>query len=233
VTTTANSIIRRALGHLGIVALGQTVKPGDAADCLIALNTMLDGWAVENLYAYATQTITGTLPANTQTRTIGPTGQLVATPRPVRLEDGCFFSVGGIDYPLDTINEAEFNSIGLKAVSSLGPRWVFYNPTLPNGVLHFHLRAAASVALSLVVQQRISSFASLTQQYTLPPGYERALVFSLAEEVAASYEREVPPTVARNAAMARRNIKRVNVVVPQLDVGGCDGRSHLERFLEG
>lgn len=232
-TTTAASIIRQALGHLGIAAPGQAVSAGDASACLTALNTMLDGWAVENLYAYATQTITGTLPANTQTRTIGPTGQLVATPRPVRLEDGCFFTAGGIDYPIDTINEAEFNSIGLKAVSSLGPRWVEYSPTLPNGVLSFHPRAAQAVTLSLVVQQQISAFASLTQQYTLPPGYKRALEFSLAEEVAASYEREVPPTVARNAAMARRNIKRANFVVPQLDVDGCDGRSHLERFLEG
>jgi hypothetical protein len=232
--TTANSIIRQALGKLGIVAPGEAVDAGDASACLISLNTMLDGWAVESLYAYATTTITGTLPANTQTRTIGPTGQLVATPRPVRLEAGCFFTAGGIDYPIETVTEDEFNSIGLKAVSSLGPRWVFYNPTLANGVLNFHPRAAQAVILSLVVQQRISSFASLTTSYTLPPGYERALVLSLAEEVAADYEREVPPTMARNAALARRNIKRTNFVVPQLDVcGSSDRRSHFERFLEG
>lgn len=231
--TTANSIIKQALGKLGIVAPGETVDPGDASACLASLNLMLDGWRVESLYAYASATITGTLPAGEQTRTIGPTGQLVATPRPVRLEDGCFFTLGGLDYSIDAITEAEFNGIGLKNVGSLGPRWVFYNPTLPNGALNFHPRAAADVVLHLVVQQQIASFASLTANYTLPPGHERALVLSLTEEVAPDYEREVSPTLARNAAMARRNIKRANHRVPQLDVCGGPQRSHLERFLEG
>jgi hypothetical protein len=231
--TTANSIIRQALGKLGIAAPGQVVSPGDAQACLQSLNTMLDAWAVESLYAYATQTITGTLPASTATRTIGPTGQLVATPRPVRLEDGCFFTAGGIDYPITTVTEGEYNGIGLKDVASLGPRWVFYRPTLPNGLLSFFPLAAPAVTLSLVVQQQISAFATLTTNYTLPPGYERALVFSLSEEVAADYEREVPPTVTRNAAAARRLIKRTNHTVPQLDVCGGPVRGRLERFLEG
>jgi hypothetical protein len=232
--TTAAQLIRGALGKLGIVAPGEAVDAGDAAVCLLSLNTMLDGWAVENLYAYATATVTGTLPAGTGSRTIGPTGQLVAAPRPVRLEAGCFFTAGGIDYPIETVTQDEYNSIGLKAIDSLGPRWVFFNATLPNGVLLFHPRPAQAVTLSLVVQQRIAAFANLTTNYNLPPGYERALLYSLAEEVAADYEREVPPTVARTAAMARRAIKRTNNVVPQLDVCGSGmARNHLDRFLEG
>ncbi|MGH7185093.1 MAG: hypothetical protein ACREIB_02290, partial [Pseudomonadota bacterium] len=54
--------------------------------------------------------------------------------------------------------------------------------------------------------------------FLLPTGYERMLVFSLAEEVAADYEREIPPTVARNATNARRAVKRVNSRVPTLQL---------------
>lgn len=87
--------------------------------------------------------------------------------------------------------------------------------------------------LNLPVQKRLDAFAALTTEYTLPPGYERALVFTLAEEVAADYEREIPPTVARNAAAARRILKRANFKVPQLVVGEDDRMTARGRFIRG
>jgi hypothetical protein len=59
------------------------------------------------------------------------------------------------------------------------------------------------------------------------------LVFTLAEEVAADYEREIPPTVARNAAAARRILKRANHKVPQLVVGEGDLTTQESRFIRG
>lgn len=217
--TTANAIIRSALGKLGVIAPGEQVKPNDATDCLRALNVLLDAWGVENLYAYATQQIDHAVASATNSLTIGPTGNIVVAARPVRFEAGSYYSAGGVDYLMFKITEDEYNGIGIKTVGGVGPDLFKYVPSLPNGVLHFYPQAEAGSTLHLVVQTQIAAFATLAASYTLPPGYERALIFSLAEEVAADFEREIPPTVARNAANARRFIKRANHVVPQLQVG--------------
>lgn len=229
--TTANAIIRAALGKLGIVAPGESVKPNDAADCLQALNTIVDAWRLERLFAYATQTIDEAVPASTQGLEIGPTGDIVVTARPERFEAGCYYSTGGTDYPLTQINEAQYNEIRVKQISTVGTLWFTYNPTLPEGLIRFWPALSAAATLHLVVQVQLTAFADLTTDYGLPAGYERALIFTLAEEVAADYEREIPPTVARNAANARRLLKRGNHTVPQLSLCGTPGAQEFDSSI--
>ncbi len=218
--TTANTIIKSALGKLGINSPGEAVRAADGETCLAALNGLLDAWRTERLYAYATQRITHTVLADAASLTIGPSGaSITTTPRPDRFENGCFYSIGDVDYRLDPVTEAEFNEQPFKAVTGTDASCFFYSPSLPLGTLRFFPRIPSGAVLTLIAQQRISAFADLTTDYSLPAGYERALVFTLAEEVAAEYEREIPPTVARNAMNARRMIKRANHVVPQLTTG--------------
>jgi hypothetical protein len=215
--TTANTIIRGALAKLGIVSPGEAVKAADGETCLTALNAILNAWRTERLYAYATQRIAHTAASDAASLTIGPSGaDITATPRPDRFENGCFYTLGGVDYLLEPVTEAEFNEQPFKAVTGTDAACFFYNPGLPLGTLRFFPRIPSGAALTLIAQQRISAFADLTTDYGLPAGYERALMFTLAEEVASEYEREIPPTVARNASNARRMIKRANNVVPQL-----------------
>jgi hypothetical protein len=229
--TTANQIIDQALGVLGVKSPGVAASGNEAAQALERLNTMLDGWRTESLFAYASERVTFTLPANTETATIGPTGDFVVDPRPTRIEGG-FFTSGGLDYPIDTgLTEAEFDGISLKALSTLGPSYVFYSGDLPNGTLRFYPRASVAVVVTLNVQTQVSEFADLTTSYDLAPGYRRALAFSLAEEICSDYERQVTPATAKIAALSRRNIKRVNHVVPQL--GGRLFMSDLARFYAG
>ena len=216
---TANAIIRAALGKLGIVSPGESVKPNDAADCLLELNRLVDAWRLERLFAYATVTTDAAVAADVTSRTIGPTGQIVVTARPERFEAGCYYTAGGVDYPLEPITEAEYTAILTKQIETLGTVWFTYNPALPNGTLRFWPAFASAATLHLVTQQHFTAFANLTTDYGLPAGAERALMFTLAEEVAANFEREIPPTVARNAANARRLYKRGNHTVPQLTVG--------------
>jgi hypothetical protein len=176
--------------------------------------------------------VTHTVVSEAQTLTIGPGGN-IDTQRPERFEAGCYFSWGGLDFELIEITEAEYNRITLKSVGGLGPTWFDYTPSLPLGTLRFFPRIPSSAVLRMPVQVHLTAFADLTTLYTLPAGYERALVFTLAEEVAADYEREIPPTVARNAAAARRILKRANHKVPQLVVGEGDLTTQESRFIRG
>ncbi len=233
--TTAQKIINQAFGLIGIREGADPVSGTDAAIAFERLNTLLDAWRVESLYCYATQTLTATLPAGIATLDVGPSGDFVTAAavevdlRPVRVEYARYRS-SGLDFPIRSITQAEYERICLKTNDGSGPCVVFYNPTLPDGIAYFYPVPSADVVVTLIVQLQVTAFADLSTDYELAPGYEKALVYTLAEECAPDFEREVTPTTARTAKNARRMIKRANHSVPQLLF---DQPSYRSTILEG
>lgn len=229
--TTANQIIDQALGLLGVKAPGESVSGDEATGLLFRLNGMLDSWRTVSMFAYTTSRVTYTLPSNTATATIGPAGNFVLTTRPVRLEEGCFYTSGSLDYPIQPITMAEFNAITLKGTQYTGPAYVALDTSLPTGTLYFYPLSNASIVVTLLALTQVVDFADLTTSYTLAPGYQRAIAFSFAEEICSEYERDVTPATARIAALARRNIKRANHETPQR--ASPPMRSKLADFYAG
>jgi hypothetical protein len=215
VSTTALAIINWVLQELGVIAEGQTANAGDVQLCLDALNVLADAWLTEPNYAYTTTTVSAALPADTQSRTIGVSQQFNCA-RPVRLEQGCFARVGTVDYPLASITETEYNEIPIKSGAAGWPEVCFYDAGSPTGNVYFYPTGACTIYLNVLTP--ISQF-TLNAAVTLPPGYARAFKFTLIEEVAGSFSRQVTALQARSAKQARRAIKRTNFVVPQLTYG--------------
>jgi hypothetical protein len=75
-----------------------------------------------------------------------------------------------------------------------------------------------AMTLYLWSDKLISSFPTLTGTVSLPPGYEEALAYILAETIAPEYEVQVPVAVSKGAARGRRVLKRTNYQVPTLNV---------------
>src|SRR5690606_29570497 len=93
----------------------------------------------------------------------------------------------------------------------------YYERAYPVASLFLYPVPTGAYELHLPVWLPLSGFADLQTNYLLPPGYRRALEYSLAEELAPGLA-EVPGYVTKTAAQARRNIKRVNRETPVLDV---------------
>jgi hypothetical protein len=89
-TTTAGDQINGALRLIGQLAESETPSAATSADALTALNQMLDSWSSERLSVFSTQDQVFTWPANTVTRTLGPTGNFVGN-RPVLVDDSTYF----------------------------------------------------------------------------------------------------------------------------------------------
>lgn len=213
--TTANTIIEGALSKLGLFGPGDAVDAESASDCLVILNQMVDSWNLPSWTLYGTTEVTATVAASTASVTIGPSMTLNVT-RPVRIEAGCFSRIGGVDYPLDFVSEAEFNSISLKTITGFAPEWGFYDPGAATGTIKLYPQPGASCELHIIVLSQLSQFADLVTDYTLPQGYEKALVYNLALDIAPNFEREAPPSVVAQAGNTLRMLKRSNQVIPEL-----------------
>jgi hypothetical protein len=225
--TTATQVLSQSLGIIGVKAPGQALG-NEAAELLERLNMMLDGWRLDRLFAPALVRVTGTMNPSDPTATIGPAADFDMDPRPIRIEEGSFYTVNGIDYPLTPISAEQYNGICLKDTASVGPCWVYFEAGDPAGTLYFYPLFSQQTTVTLLVMASPVSFADLTTDYTLEPGAKRALVYSFAEEIAGDFEKQVSPGTHRIAGAARRSLKRSHHVTPQLDEP--EGRNPLANF---
>lgn len=223
---TALVMIESAMSKINMLAAGETVSAEDGAVGLLRLNALMDALENEGFFAYATTDTVFTLPANTTSRTIGPAQQIAMT-RPVKLLNGSFSRVGVIDYPLDTITEAEYNLISLKSsVGSVAPAVAFYDGGNPTGNVYFWPTSATSVEVHLITPTASTQASSLTTDFALPPGYQRFIEYALAVELAPDFNTVARPEIVGAMMNAKRLIKRTNARVPQLELDYLSGRGN-------
>ena len=225
---TASAIIDRAYGLLGFKEAGEVLSSEDANYGLNVLNDLIDSWNTQRLFIYTTTTVTSSVIGLSSS--IGP-GLTINTPRPTMIPaQGSFVSVGGVDYPIEFINAAQYNGIAIKSTPSTIPIYAHYDNALP-GKIFFWPFPSVATSFTLLLEQQLTAFADLVTDVPLVPGYKKALQESLAEEIAPGLCAP-PPSLARIAAKSRQAIRRTNVAVPLLSFGENVG-SPFSRFIAG
>ena len=221
--TKAREIISRAYRLIGAVKPGDAMPEAHYQDGLDALNAMLDGWNTQRLFIVSIEDVVGTVSG--VSATVGP-GLTFDTVRPVAVENGSFTRMNGIDYPVKWIDRETYADISLKTVASTYPQYAYYDANMPTATVYFYPAPNGPVEFHLALQVQLTAFADLETDYPLAPGYLKALQYSLAEELAPGVK-ELPMTVMRAAANARRAIRRTNVTIPQLDSGIINARFNI------
>ena len=210
-TTSAGDQINGALRLIGQLAEGETPSADTSADALTALNQMLDSWSSERLSVFSTQDQTFTWPANTATRTLGPTGDFVGN-RPVLVDDSTYFRdpSNNISFGIKLINQQQYNGIAVKTVTSTYPQVMFVNMKMSNVEMTVYPVPTKALNWHIISVTELTQPALLATTLVVPPGYLRAFRFNLACEIAAEFGVEPPPQVQRIAMSSKRNIKRIN-----------------------
>jgi hypothetical protein len=142
------------------------------------------------------------------------------------VENGSFTRVGTLDYPVEWIDRETYSAISLKTVRATFPQYAYYDANMPISHVYFYPMPNAPVEFHLAVQVKLTAFADLATDYKLAPGYLKALQYSLAEELSPGVK-ELPVSVMRIGANARRAIRRTNVNVPQLESGVINSRFNI------
>lgn len=206
---TAGDQINGALRLIGQLAEGETPSAETSADALTALNQMLDSWSAQRLHVFSTQDQTFTWNASIATRTLGPSGDFVGN-RPVMVDDATYFKVNNLSYPLQLVNEDQYNSIALKGSTSTYPGVMWVNMNMPDITMTIYPVPTMAIEMHIISVVELTEPASLATELVIPPGYLRAYRFNLACELAAEFGVEPSPRVKRVADTSLRAIKRIN-----------------------
>jgi len=208
--TTAADIIYGSLRLIGQLAEGEVPSGDTAQDSLAAMNMMIDSWSTERLAIYATQDQIFSWPTGQSTRTLGPTGNFVGL-RPVLLDDATYYvDPNGLSFSPAIINEAAYNAIVQKAVTTSYPQVIYADATFPNATYKIYPVPTQALTWHFVSVLALAQPASMGTTLSFPPGYMRAFRYNLACELAPEFGVEPSAQVKRVAMTSKRNLKRIN-----------------------
>ena len=218
--TTARDLITLALFDAGIFGSGQTPGATDINNGLIRLNDMISQWQRNRWLIWCDKDVAMPM-TGAVSYTIG-TGQYFNTPRPDRLENGCFIrqitpSVPNQpDWPLTLIQSREaYSNIRLKRLGSF-PQYVFYDAAFPYGNIYPWPLPSNLYELHLLLKEQLQTFANLSTVYAMPEEYKRAIRFNLQSEFLSAYRLPPDPDLEKRAAAALNVIRNANAQIPVL-----------------
>lgn len=206
--------------NIGAIDPNEVSTGPEMATGLRDLNMMLDLWCADKRFVYAYQFLVFTLVPNLQPHTIGPSGATFpVNQRPVQIVNANVL----LNYPGNTsvrqrvnVRDAEWWAAkAAYAVVATFPTDVYYEPDWNNGSLYFWPVPNTAYPIELEVWTVLSQL-SLDSSFCMPPGYMAAIVYSLAESLCPSFQKEVSPTLARLAFNARRTIQELNEEAPRI-----------------
>jgi hypothetical protein len=128
------------------------------------------------------------------------------------IDDATYFRDPGtnVSFGIKLINQAQFNGIAVKTVTSTYPQVMFVNNTFPDITMTIYPVPTRLLEWHFVSVQELNQPATLATQLSFPPGYLRAFTYSLAMELAPEFGVEPSPQVQRIAMTSKRNLKRIN-----------------------
>lgn len=208
----ARALITRALRTLGVLATGEAAPADVANDALESLNEMLDTWSLESLAVYDETLTTHVLTASKASYTIGSGGD-IAISWPIQIDMAQLrvtTATPNIDLPLRVLSDQEYAVIPLKTEESTYPTSVWLDRNYPLAVLHLWPVPNQVNTLVLWTKGIVQTFAALSTLVSVPRGYERALRFNLAVELAPEYGKAVSAELRELARESKAWVKRAN-----------------------
>lgn len=204
-----SDLIKSSMRLIGAIATGETPTAEEANDGLLVLNDMLENWSTENLSVWGSSNQTFSLVAGQSVYTIGPTGNWV-TDRPQDIDDA-YISFSGVDFPIKVISQEQYNEINLKTMQQPIVERLLYVNEFPLGVATVWPVPTQALPITLTMRRLLGFPVTLTDTLTGPPGFVKAIRYSLAVEFAPEFGVEVSPAVLQVAVDAKSDYKRSNI----------------------
>lgn len=209
---TPSTMIVRSLQLIGEKGIGDTLIAAEETAYLAVLNSMMESWSLERLLVYHILDEVFTLTAGDGSYTIGTSGDFNTT-RPLKIEGAVIRDTDDADSGVEILGADAWRRIVLKtSTGNSYPSYLYYDPqyTSARGVINLWPEPQAGLRLVISSWKQLQTFAAISTTLALPPGYERAIIYNLAIELAGGMI-EPSPSVVKIARESKGAIKRVNV----------------------
>jgi hypothetical protein len=210
---TVRDLIKSSLKLIGVIAIDDDVHASDANEALMVLNMMLDQWNNEKLLTYYELNELFPLSVGVYSYAIGA-GQTFNTTRPIKIDQAFIRdtnSTSNIDQQLELVPNDKYQAITLKTMTSNYPMYLNYLASYPYGEIKiWPVPSITGLYLNISQRKQLTRFASLDAIVTLPPGYEMALRYNLAMELAPEYGSPASQMIAGKASVSKAQLKTVN-----------------------
>lgn len=211
---TAQDLIASSLRLIGVLASGESLPADMATDGLASLNDMLDSWSTNNLLIPNKVREVFSITSSKQSYTMGSSGSPDwSTSRPMWIENVLIQQGSGqgtVEFPVEMLTKDQWSDITTKQIQSTYPIYCYVEGTYPNETINFWPVPNTTDNVVIYSAKPLASLATLTTALSLPPGYQRAIRYSLAIELAPEYGKQIPESVAEKSAAAIADIKRIN-----------------------
>lgn len=206
---TGRDVVTAALKKIGALAPSESIAASEASDGLAELNRMLGSWSNEGLLIYAITAETPlTLTPSQATYTLGISGSI--TTRPQKIEKALIRD-GTLDLPVNVLlSLSEFAAIALKSMQSTYPTDLYDDGGYPRRTITLYPVPSAAKSLVLFTKRALTAISTLDTAVSLPPGYEDAMVWNLAERLAPEYGKALSEVVMMKAIDTKAAIKNAN-----------------------
>lgn len=135
--------------------------------------------------------------------------------RPLRITHG-FTRLSSLDFPIEvTMDQSRYVSILYKAQPGPWPTVAWYNNTHPYGLINFYQTPGNSAECHLFTDTILANL-TLTQTFTVPQGYARAIKWNLAKEICAEYGYPLSEAIKENAKESLKAVKSLNAQPAQV-----------------
>lgn len=185
-----NEIILDACEEIGIAIDGEPLEPEVVTVANRVLNRMIKAWMPHGLFLWKRDTKSITLVAATNTYTLGPTGTVSSSTRPLRILECDREDTNSISVGLNKLSLQEYDSLSNKT-STGTPVSYFYSPDIPNGTLKVWPTPDATVAaeytIEITYQAPFEDFDNATDDPDFPAEWIEAIVYGLATRLARKY----------------------------------------------
>jgi len=208
--TSALDLITSSMRLATILASGETPTADEAIDGLKSLNDILENWSLERLSVWQVENQVFALTPGQASYTVGPAGDFNMT-RPVRVSATSFVRVSGADFPVEQWGQGEYDQVAVKDIGGIPQRLLYLN-TYPLGGITLYPQPSQAMDLHLSFDRVLTFPVTLATQLAFPPGYEKALRFTLATNLAPEYGVTPPHSVGAIAASSKGDLKRANKV---------------------
>lgn len=216
-----SEIVRSSLLLLGAISQEETPSAAEANDAVARLNDLLDIMSIERSMLFTLKRLEFSL-GSAAAYTIGPGGDWSTDYRPAKIEE-CYCQITTTnptaEIPVQVYNAQQWAGITVKGTTTTIPKAIYCDNNWPLATINVFPVPQSVNKLILWVWSQINGTVEIDDVLSLPPGYNIAIIFNLAEMLGPFYGKELSDDNKRLASKYKTLVARKNLPVRY---SGCD-----------